>query len=172
MYKRQTWAYGHLLTDYEPEDYNPEWQVWWKTPLPMVPEKFLRKAYSEKKAQYEHIRKLLDDAAVIINAADKDREGQNLCDEITEGKREGKINKRLFLNALDDESIQNALESMDDNEKYQGMYHSGRTRQNIDWLIGYNLTRYFTNSARDGGIQGIIAVGLSLIHISEPTRRS
>ena len=154
-----TWAYGHLLTDYEPEDYNPEWRLWWKTPLPMVPEKFLRKAYSEKKTQYEHIRKLLDDAAVIINAADKDREGQNLCDEITEGKREGKINKRLFLNALDDESIQNALESMDDNEKYQGMYHSGRTRQNIDWLIGYNLTRYFTNSARDGGIQGIIAVG-------------
>lgn len=63
------------------------------------------------------------------------------------------------MNALDDESIQNALESMENNDKFKGLYYAGRTRQNIDWLIGINLTRYFTNSAHNGGIEGTVAVG-------------
>lgn len=154
-----TWAIGHLLMEYEPGDYTENWKSWWNTPLPLVPKKFMRKPFKDKKQQYEHICKLLEDAVIVINAADVDREGQNLCDEITDGKTEEKINKRLFLNALDDESIQNALESMENNDKFKGLYYAGRTRQNIDWLIGINLTRYFTNSAHNGGIEGTVAVG-------------
>lgn len=92
------WASGHLLTDYEPGDYNNEWEgTWWKTPLPMVPDTFKRKVMKDKKPLYNHIMELLKDAKIVVNAADPDREGQTLGDEILEGKTEGKVVKRLLL---------------------------------------------------------------------------
>ncbi len=147
-----TWASGHLLAEYEPGDYKPEWEgAWWKTPLPMIPETFKRKVMKDKKPLYDHIQDLLKDAKVIINAADPDREGQTLGDEIIEGKTEGKIVKRLLLNALDDDSIAKALANIKDDKTYEGLYRAGTTRSDIDWIIGMNLTRYFTNKAHDGG---------------------
>ena len=91
-----TWLYGHILTAYEPEDYNEEWKTWWKTPLPMVPDKFLKRPAPQYEDHYKHILLLLKDARVVFNAADPDREGQVLCDEVTEGHVEGKIYKRLL----------------------------------------------------------------------------
>lgn len=76
--------------EYEPGDYTENWKSWWNTPLPLVPKKFMRKPFKDKKQQYEHICKLLEDAVIVINAADVDREGQNLCDEITDGKQKKK----------------------------------------------------------------------------------
>ena len=154
-----TWLYGHILTAYEPEDYNEEWKSWWKTPLPMVPDKFLKRPAPQYKDHYKHILLLLKDAHTVINAADPDREGQVLCDEVTEGHVEGKIYKRLLLNALDDTSITRALEHMEDNEKFKKLYEAGQTRENIDWLIGMNLTRFFTNKARDAHIEGVESIG-------------
>ena len=154
-----TWLYGHILTEYEPEDYTEDWKAWWKCPLPMVPDKFLKKPMANHKDHYKHVLMLLKDAAVVINAADPDREGQTLGDEVTEGHTEGKVYKRLLLNALDDTSISRALEHMEDNDKFKGLYEAGKTRSNIDWLIGMNLTRFFTLKARDGGIEGVEAVG-------------
>lgn len=154
-----TWLYGHILTAYEPEDYNEEWKTWWKAPLPMVPDKFLKRPAPQYKDHYKHILLLLKDAHTVINAADPDREGQVLCDEVTEGHVEGKIYKRLLLNALDDTSITRALEHMEDNEKFKKLYEAGQTRENIDWLIGMNLTRFFTNKARDAHIEGVQSIG-------------
>ena len=154
-----TWLYGHILTAYEPEDYNEEWKSWWKTPLPMVPDKFLKRPAPQHKDHYKHILLLLKDAHTVINAADPDREGQVLCDEVTEGHVEGKIYKRLLLNALDDTSITRALEHMEGNEKFKKLYEAGQTRENIDWLIGMNLTRFFTNKARDAHIEGVESIG-------------
>lgn len=147
-----TWASGHILTEYEPGDYNAEWEgAWWKTPLPMVPKPFKRKVMKDKKPLYDHIMELLKDAKVVVNAADPDREGQTLGDEILEGKTEGKVVKRLLLNALDDDSIAKALASVKDDKAYEGLYKAGATRSDIDWLIGMNLTRFFTVKAHDGG---------------------
>ena len=44
-----TWAIGHLLMEYEPGDYTENWKSWWNTPLPLVPKKFMRKPFKDKK---------------------------------------------------------------------------------------------------------------------------
>ena len=49
-----TWAIGHLLMEYEPGDYTENWKSWWNTPLPLVPKKFMRKPFKDKKQQYKH----------------------------------------------------------------------------------------------------------------------
>ena len=38
-----TWLAGHILTDYEPEEYDPSWKNWSTGPLPMIPEEFKKK---------------------------------------------------------------------------------------------------------------------------------
>ena len=48
---------------------------------------------------------------------------------------------------------------MEDNEKFKKLYEAGQTRENIDWLIGMNLTRFFTNKARDAHIEGVESIG-------------
>lgn len=156
------WASGHLMTPYEPGDYKKEWEgAWWKTPLPIIPDAFKRKVMKNKRDTYDHIQKLIKESDVIINAADPDREGQTLGDEILEGKTAGKPVKRLLLNALDDDSIAKALADIKDNTTFQGLYEAGKTRTNIDWIIGMNLTRFFTVEAKKGGYQSkdTVAVG-------------
>jgi DNA topoisomerase-3 len=145
-----TWAFGHLYELAEPEAYSPVYQKWTLDSLPIMPEAFKKVPKSNVKQQIETIRSLLKQANVVINAGDPDREGQLLVDEILEQLGyKGKV-LRLWVQALDKESVLKALKSLDDNSKYKGLKLSAEYRAYADWLVGMNLTRLFTlkNSAR------------------------
>lgn len=154
-----TWAVGHLLYLNTPEQYNPELKSWNIATLPIVPTNFVFKktVYANKKDRFKSIQQLIKDATTIIHVGDPDREGQYLVDELIE--EANCTVKRMLLNALDDASIQSALETLQDNTAFKGLSKAAQLRSEIDWLLGMNLTRYFTLKARDGGYTTIMKVG-------------
>ena len=151
-----TWAVGHLLYQNPPEAYNPEWKNWKLDTLPMIPTIFKKTPYAAKKEQYKAVISLIKDATTIINVGDPDREGQVLIDELLPANK--KV-KRLLLNALDETSIRKALDDIKDNKAFSGLSAAGDCRSEIDWLLGMNLTRFFSLKAREGGYTTVMSVG-------------
>ena len=151
-----TWAFGHLFSLYDIEDYeeNPD-KKWKMDNLPCFPEKFKFKLKedSNKKIdsgvlkQFNIIKELINKEEVdaIINAGDADREGEiivRLC--IMNALKSKKKLLRLWLPDQTPETINKALTEMKEETEYNNLANEGFARTYIDWLYGVNLTRYAT----------------------------
>lgn len=153
-----TWAFGHLFSLCDIEDYgekkveNPRWSM---DNLPCFPNEFrfsLRKNADKQvdpgvKRQFETIRALChrDDVDVIANAGDADREGEiivRLC--IRYAEVAGKKLVRLWLPDQTPQTVSAALNEMKEETEYNNLADEGFARTYIDWLYGVNLTRYAT----------------------------
>lgn len=167
-----TWAFGHLFSLYDIEDYyptekNPNEKVRWEMKsVPCFPETFKYKLRPDKngnedegvRRQFENIKRLClrDDVDTIVNAGDADREGEiivRLCVQnafgsdiggINYGNMGGKQFKRLWLPDQTPETVRTALTALEDEIKYNTLAGEGFARTYIDWLYGINLTRYAT----------------------------
>ncbi len=154
-----TWAFGHLFSLCDVEDYtggdaNAKWTL---DSLPCFPEEFRYKLRlgADKKAdagvekQFDTIRYLClrPDVDTIVNAGDSDREGEiiiRLCVMNTGVLASGKSFKRLWLPDQTPETVCKALSEMKDESEYENLANEGFARTYIDWLYGVNLTRYAT----------------------------
>lgn len=157
-----TWSIGHILALYEPKKYTEDWGPWNINTLPMIPPnyEFKKFVYSNYESRYKVIKNLIGTATTIIHCGDPDREGQALIDEILDTVNTKKIFvKRLLLNALDDKSIKDALMSIKDNSQFKGLYNAANARAYLDWLIGMNLSRFYTCIGRAGGLTTTLSVG-------------
>lgn len=152
-----TWAFGHLFSLCDIEDYTgpTESGRWSMENLPCFPEEFRfklragpdRQTDSGVQRQFELIRTLCHrpDVDKIVNAGDADREGEiiiRLCVE-----QAGVTNKpflRLWLPDQTPETVAEALQTMKDEKEYQPLADEGFARTYVDWLYGVNLTRYAT----------------------------
>lgn len=153
-----TWAFGHLFSLCDIEDYygkNGEKVKWSMEGLPCFPDefKFKLKMGDDKKPdagvekQFELIKTLCTrkDVDTIINAGDADREGEiivRLCVEQT-GVKDKKF-LRLWLPDQTPQTVAQALSEMKDENEYDNLANEGLARTYIDWLYGVNLTRYAT----------------------------
>ena len=154
-----TWAFGHLFSLYDIEDYSEDPSAdrkWRMDNLPCFPEKF---RYSLKKGpdkrpdegvvrQFESIKALClrDDVDMIVNAGDADREGEiivRLCIENSLGERKKEL-RRLWLPDQTPQTVAAALAEMKQESEYDNLANEGFARTYIDWLYGVNLTRYAT----------------------------
>src|SRR4051794_6701868 len=98
-----TWAFGHLVTLKEPEDYDPALRRWSLATLPFVPDRFGLKLLNDKGAsqQFAVIKRLLRAADEIVCATDAGREGELIFRYIQElAGATGKPASRLWLNSL------------------------------------------------------------------------
>ena len=153
-----TWAFGHLFSLVDIEDYDgyaTTEKRWTLNNLPCFPDKFkfeLKKG-SDKKVdsgvvkQFETLRWLCnrDDVDTIVNAGDADREGEiivRLC--VNYALNSKKTFKRLWLPDQTPETVRKALSEMKDEIEYDALANEGFARTYIDWLYGVNLTRYAT----------------------------
>lgn len=153
-----TWAFGHLFSLCDVEDYadtpveNPRWTM---ENLPCFPEsfKFRLKRDAAKQVdsgvakQFELIKTLCNRADVdtIVNAGDADREGEiiiRLC--VQNALQDQKSFVRLWLPDQTPETVAAALADMKSEDEYQNLADEGFARTYIDWLYGVNLTRYAT----------------------------
>ena len=151
-----TWAFGHLFTLYDIEDYNNDEDKKWKMDnLPFFPNefKFNLKKDKDKKIdsgvlkQFNIIKDLCNKEEVdtIINAGDSDREGEiiiRLC--IDNALEKEKKLVRLWLPDQTPKTVNEALSDMKDESNYDNLANEGFARTYVDWLYGVNLTRYAT----------------------------
>ncbi len=149
-----TWAYGHLFSLCDVEDYEnnksdkPRWTM---DNLPCLPEKFRFKLKNDEsdgvKRQFKVIETLLNrnDVTKIVNAGDSDREGEiiiRLC--ISNALKTEKPVYRLWLPDQTPQTVKKAIEEMESDSMYDNLADEGFARTYIDWLYGVNLTRYAT----------------------------
>lgn len=146
-----TWAVGHLLELEPPDHYGSEYKRWAVDTLPVIPKEFHMSAKSKSRQQLKIIRDQLKKASEVVIATDADREGEMIAREILDHcKFKGKI-RRLWLSALDPESIRKALARMRAGSETESLYHAARARSCADWVVGMNMTRAFTCLYRGAG---------------------
>lgn len=146
-----TWAYGHILTQYEPGEYDEKYRRWEASDLPIVPRQWKLNVAPDAAGQFKLITRLIDEADEIVHAGDPDREGQLLIDEILAYVGNRKPVHRILLNALDEKSVRKALGSLRNNEDFAPLRDSALARSRADWLMGMNLSRAYTLRARRDG---------------------
>ncbi len=150
-----TWAFGHLFSLCDIEDYSPtESGRWTMENIPCFPEKFkfsLKKNQAKQidegvKKQFEIIASLCarEDVEKIVNAGDADREGEIIVRLCIKNSGVNKEALRLWLPDQTEQTVQKALTEMKNEKEYDNLASEGFARTYIDWLYGVNLTRYAT----------------------------
>ena len=150
-----TWAFGHLFSLCDIEDYAPNSQgKWTMDNLPCFPEKFrfqLKKNADKQvdagiEKQFNIIKNLCNrqDVDLIVNAGDADREGEIIVRLCIQNSGTDKKVMRLWLPDQTEQTVQKALSEMKDECEYDNLANEGFARTYIDWLYGVNLTRYAT----------------------------
>lgn len=150
-----TWAFGHLFSLCDIEDYvpNPSGK-WTMNNLPCFPDKFrfqLKKDANKQvdagvEKQFNIIKALCNrqDVDVIVNAGDADREGEIIVRLCIQNAQINKKLMRLWLPDQTEQTVQKALREMKEEKEYDNLANEGFARTYIDWLYGVNLTRYAT----------------------------
>ena len=143
-------AVGHLYDIGDPTDYgysNNFRESYENGDLPIYPEKFMLKATGENT---ESIRRLLhdlilrDDVDEIICATDAAREGELIFRQVYEESGTDKPFKRLWIQSVTDEAILQGMKDLKDGHDYDGYYRAAKTREELDWIYGMNLSRLYT----------------------------
>ena len=146
-----TYAFGHLFTLYDVEQYLPDYDKekkyrWTLDNLPFYPEKF-RFGLSHDEGiikQFKIIRDLINrqDVEMVINAGDSDREGEIIVRIIVSyAMKNSKPIKRLWMPDQTKKTIGEELSRLQDDSYYDNLAFEGYARTYIDWLYGINLTR-------------------------------
>lgn len=154
-----TWAFGHVLQQAEPGDYDDKYKRWNAADLPIVPEQWKLLISPSSAKQFHTIKELIEQADTIVNAGDPDREGQLLIDEILDYVGNKKPVQRILLNALDEKSVKSALKDLRDNKDFYNLQRSALARARADWLIGMNLSRAYTLAQRRQGHKVTFPIG-------------
>lgn len=139
-----TWAYGHILRLKTPEEYDKDNKSWDMKQLPIYFKNWGKIPIDKSRKQFNVIKKLINECDEIINAGDIDEEGQLLIDEIIEYcKFKGTV-KRIQTSAFNEDYLKKALKNLEPNSKYETWGKSANARAIADYMVGINLSRYFS----------------------------
>ncbi|EIK93764.1 DNA topoisomerase III [Pseudomonas sp. M47T1] len=154
-----TWCVGHLLETAPPETYGSHLKRWALEDLPILPQQWKVLPKPKVASQLKVIRGLLGRCGEVVIATDADREGEMIAREILELEGYRGPVQRLWLSALNDASIRQALAALKPGAETLPLYHSALARSRADWLVGINLSRLFTLLGRRAGYDGVLPVG-------------
>ncbi len=150
-----TWAFGHLFSLCDIEDYSENsGGKWTMENLPCFPDEFrfqLRKDGQKQtdagvQKQFNIIKSLCQrsDVDKIVNAGDADREGEIIVRLCIQNAHTSKEQLRLWLPDQTEQTVRKALSEMKNECEYDNLANEGFARTYIDWLYGVNLTRFAT----------------------------
>lgn len=140
-----TSARGHLVRLKEPQEYDPKYEKWNISDLPIIPDfEFLPIEGAED--VLERLANLMNSAEVdeIICATDAGREGECIFRYIYDYIGCTKPYSRLWISSMTEQSIRDGFANLRPCSDYDKMFAAGITRAKIDWLWGMNLTRLYT----------------------------
>jgi DNA topoisomerase III len=159
-----TWCVGHLLELAPPEYYKSDLRPWRIEKLPVIPDTWKMLITPRTKKQFNTIKKLLKNTQHVVVAGDPDRAGEAIIREILDYCHyQGKI-ERLWLSALDDVSIQKALNTLKSGDETIMLYEAEKSRAASDYLLGLNLTMA---ASALYGVNGVLSIG----RVQTPTLR-
>ncbi len=154
-----TWAFGHLLEQFMPDDYDEKYKSWTLDTLPITPETWKSNVRKSSFKQYKIIEGLVKQATRIRISTDFDREGEAIARSLLDRFRYKGTIERVCLTALDDVSIKKALNNIKDGKETLPLYFAALARQRADWLVGMNISRLYTILARQSGFNETLHVG-------------
>lgn len=147
-----TYAFGHLFTLYDIEQYNPSYSAnekrrWTLDNLPYFPNEFKFGLKNDEGTikQFKIIRSLVnrDDVNTVVNAGDSDREGEIIIRIILSyALKDKKDLRRLWMPDQTPKTIKKELSIMKEDSEYDSLANEGLARTYVDWLFGINLSRY------------------------------
>lgn len=143
-----SWCIGHLVRLAFPEEYDTALTNWKIDTLPIIPETFKTKLSNEKNAatQYKILVELMNrkDVTELICATDAGREGELIFRLIYELAACKKPFKRLWISSLEEKTIRDGMAALKNGREYDNLYCAAQCRQRADWLLGINLTRFYS----------------------------
>ncbi|WP_261677106.1 DNA topoisomerase III [Staphylococcus equorum] len=155
-----TWAIGHLVEMKTPKDYNEPVNTWSIENLPFFPTQYEYGVAKGKQSQFNIVKKLVNKADTIINATDYGREGSNIFYSVLRlSGAKNKTIKRYANSSLVHEDIRKKFKQLDDNKIDLNMYQEANARQISDYLVGMNLTSFYTSIFRSKGLNDVITIG-------------
>lgn len=154
-----TWQFGHLFELAKPEKYDPKYEKWVFTDLPIIPDQWKHLPKRESAEQLKKIGELLKECNEVVHAGDPDAEGQALVEIVLNHFKNKKPVRRLWASSLDDKSLSKAISSMKDNKDYKNLFNASQARSNADWLFGMNMSRACSINARKKGADFVISIG-------------
>ncbi|MCZ8812473.1 DNA topoisomerase 3 [Escherichia albertii] len=149
-----TWCFGHILKSAEPQRYNPSYEKWNLTDLPLKLYPVKLEAAEGKEKQVKTVVDLIKKADTIVHAGDPDDEGQLLVDEVLVYAGNTKPVKRLLINDNTDVAVKKALANLKENNEFKGLYHKALARSVGDDIFGKSMTRAYTVTAQQKGYRG------------------
>ncbi|MCB1920674.1 MAG: DNA topoisomerase 3, partial [Candidatus Competibacteraceae bacterium] len=155
-----TWAIGHLVRLAEPHEINPNWKRWRRELLPMLPERWPLIVGDPTRAQFEAVRRILNDDAIdrVICATDAGREGELIFRYLYEAAGCRKPISRLWISSLTPDAIRQGFQKLRDGREFDPLAAAARGRSQADWLVGMNLSRAYTLSCGTFG-EEVLSVG-------------
>ncbi len=158
-----TWCVGHLLEQAEPDAYDVRFKQWRLEHLPIVPEKWQLIPRKEVAKQLQIVEKLIQQADILVNAGDPDREGQLLVDEVfnyanLSPEKRSQI-QRCLVSDLNPNAVIKAVNKLQPNSDFIPLATSALARARADWLYGINMTRAYTIRGQNAGYKGVLSVG-------------
>ena len=141
-----TWALGHLVGLPEPKAIDPRYRRWRREDLPILPRRWPLAVLPRTRKQFDVVRRVLNDPAVhqVICATDAGREGELIFRSIYEAAGCTKPVKRLWISSLTPAAIRQGLAALRPAEDFDGLGAAARGRSQADWLVGMNLSRYYS----------------------------
>lgn len=145
-------AQGHLLTLNEPEDYNAKFKKWTLEDLPICPEKLYYKPIEKNFFVLNKIKRCFQDydSSEFILATDAEREGEVIGAEILNYlKFKNSSSKRFWVSeALTKDVVLKGLKNAKPLINYEKYKREGFARAHADWLVGMNISRLISVSAK------------------------
>lgn len=156
-----SFAVGHIVELYMPEDFDKKWKRWALETLPIIPKKFQLKPIDSSKDRFKDLKRLLASKEVdaVINACDAGREGELIFTYLYELTGCKKPVSRLWLASMTPAAIREAFSSLRSGDSMKPLQDAARCRSESDWLIGINGTRAVTLRMFGRGGKQIATVG-------------
>ena len=141
-----SWCFGHLAELSDASAYNPDYAKWRYEDLPILPEKWQYSVASDKKKQFDLLKKLMErsDVTEVVNACDAGREGESIFRTVYNLTGCKRPMLRLWISSMEDAAIREGFSALKPGSDYDGLYASALCRSKADWLVGINATRLFS----------------------------
>lgn len=141
-----SWCFGHLVQLAGPDSYDEKYLKWRLEDLPIMPESYKYIVSKGSSKQFNILKKLLFDKRVeqVVNACDAGREGESIFRLVYNQAKCKKPILRLWISSLEDRAIKDGFEKLEPGEKYDNLFQAAEARSIADWLVGINLSRFYS----------------------------